>query len=107
MNMINIRVACRLLWAVDGDMVVVRTVDLFWTVGSSAERTTPSSSLALTAMHKTSISAASIAREQVTQVSSLRSAPPGRAILVLRPSSQNKKHYGGDRSEGVASTHFM
>ena len=29
MNMINIRVACRLLWAFDGDMVVVRTVDLF------------------------------------------------------------------------------
>ena len=33
MTMINIRLACRLLWAVDGDMVVVRTVDLFLTVG--------------------------------------------------------------------------
>ena len=33
MKMTNIRLACRLLWAVDGGMVVVRTVDLFLTVG--------------------------------------------------------------------------
>jgi hypothetical protein len=96
MDMTNMRLACRLLRAVDGDMVVVGTVDLFLDGRESpAKRTTPIVRRLRSPQcsNKANISAVSVGREQVAQVSSLRSQrPSGGAILVLRPSSQNKRH---------------